>query len=131
MTIAAIRYNNPGDVSLPIAGWTGGGTIVGLKGQKRYASFPNMDIGYKAFQQRLKSYIESGRNTIRKIGIKYATDPNWSREVAELSGLPIGAVLDADDPSQMEPLASAIIRQETGMTLAELEEKSKEYHHVT
>lgn len=131
MTIAAIRYNNPGDVSLPIAGWCGAGTIVGLAGQHGYASFPDMGTGYRAFQCRLASYIREGRNTIRKIGMVYATDHNWAKDVASLSGLPIGAVLDANDVSQMEPLASAIIRQETGMTLAELEEKSREYHHVT
>lgn len=126
MTIAAIRYNNPGDVSLPIRGWTGGGKIVGLRGQPGYAQFPSMEIGYQAFLYRLRTYIEEGKNTIRRIGAIYATDPNWAKDVASLSGLPIGAVLDADDPSQMEPLASAIIRQETGMTIAELQAKAQE-----
>jgi len=131
MTIAAIRFNNPGDVSLPIKGWTGVGYAIGIKGQPGYGKFPTMEIGYQAFLWRLKEYIMKGCNTIRKIGALYATDPNWPKEVAQIAGLPIGVILDPDDETQMQPLASAIIRQETGMTLAELEEKSKEYHHVT
>lgn len=131
MTIAAIRYNNPGDVSLPIRGWTGGGKIVGLRGQPGYAQFPSMEIGYQAFLCRLQTYIDEGRNTIRKIGAIYATDPNWPKDIAQIAGLPIGVTLDPDDETQMQLLASAIIRQETGMTLITLERKSKEYHHVT
>lgn len=120
MTIAAIRFNNPGDVSLPIRGWTGPGEIVGLRGQPGYAKFPTMQIGFEAFQQRIRSYIDEGRNTIRRIGAVYATDPDWPRDVSRLSHIPIGAFLDADDAEQMRELAAAIIRQETGMSLAHL-----------
>jgi hypothetical protein len=125
MTILAIRYNNPGDVSLPIKGWTGGGRIVGAPGQVGYAEFPTMAIGYQAFLFRLREYIESGRNTIRKIGAVYATDPHWPVAVAKLSKLPIGAFLDTRDDKEMEALAAAILLQETGMTIAELEAKSQ------
>lgn len=116
--IAAIRFNNPGDVSLPIRGWTGPGDVVGLRGQPGYAKFPTMQIGFEAFQQRIRSYIDEGRNTIRRIGAVYATDPDWPRDVSRLSNIPIGAFLDADDAEQMRELAAAIIRQETGMSLA-------------
>lgn len=131
MTIAAIRFNNPGDVSLPITGCntaTMGGKIVGVPGQPGYAEFPTMATGYNAFQLRLREFIVSGRNTIRRIGALYATDPNWPIEVAKLAGLPIGSVIHADDPEQMTALSAAIIRQETGMTLAELEAASAKYH---
>lgn len=120
MTIAAIRYRNPGDVSLPIKGWTGPGRIVGLPGQSGYAEFPTMQIGFEAFQQRIRAYIQEGRTTIRRIGAVYAADPQWPKDVAELSGIPIGAVLDANDQEQMVALAAAIIKQETGQTLASL-----------
>lgn len=123
MTIAAIRYNNPGDVSLPISGWTGGGKIVGIPGQVGYAEFPSMAIGFAAFEQRLRSYIARGRDTIRKIGEVYATDPHWGLAVAELAGIGIDVRLSASASGQMSSLASAIIKQETGMTLAQLEAK--------
>lgn len=118
--IAAVRYNNPGDVSLPISGWTGPGEIVGVQGQPGYARFPTMQIGFEAFQQRLRSYISAGRNTISKIGAVYATDPRWPRAVAELSGLNEYMTLNPADTSQMQDLAAGIIRQETGKTLKEL-----------
>lgn len=120
MTVAAIRYNNPGDVSLPISGWTGGGKIVGIPGQVGYAEFPTMQVGFEAFQQRLRSYITQGRNTICKIGAVYATDPHWPVAVAGLAKLPLDAALDPKNTAQMAALASAIVRQETGMTYAEL-----------
>lgn len=120
MTIAAIRFNNPGDVSLPIAGWDGPGEIVGLRGQPGYARFPTMEIGLQAFKVRLTTYIERGLNTIRKIGPVYARDPHWPYAVALLSQIPVGAMLDADDDDQMQALAAAIIRQETGLRLADL-----------
>lgn len=120
MTIAAIRFKNPGDVSLPIKGWTGPGHIVGLPGQSGYAEFPTMQIGFEAFQQRIRADIEDGRNTIRKIGFAYAADPQWPKDVAEIARIPIGAVLDLNDQKQMKALAAAIIKQETGHTLASL-----------
>lgn len=124
--IAAIRFNNPGDVSLPIRGWSGPGEIVGLRGQPGYAKFPTMQSGFEAFQQRIRSYIEEGRNTIRRIGTVYAIDPEWSRDISRLSHIPIGAFLDADDSEQMRELAAAIIRQETGMSMAALNIAAKE-----
>lgn len=118
--IAAVRFNNPGDVSLPISGWAGGGKIVGIRGQVGYAEFPSMQIGFEALQQRLRSYIDEGRTTLRKIGAVYAQDPHWPVAVSLFSGIPIGAALDADDAQQMAELAGGIIRQETGLTLADL-----------
>ncbi len=74
-------------MSLPIKGWAGGGKIVGLRGQPGYAQFPTMAIGFEAFKQRLRTYIDRGWNTIDKIGVHYATDPNWPKGVALNSGL--------------------------------------------
>jgi hypothetical protein len=117
--IAAQRYNNPGNISLPITGWTGG-HIVGLPDQPGYAAFPSMDIGYQAFKYRLGLFISGGRNTIRLIGARYAADPHWPVAVAALAGLGIDAPLDLNDAAQMDKLAVAIIKQETGMSLAQL-----------
>lgn len=124
MTIAAIRHNNPGDVSLPIRGWTGGGKIVGLRGQSGYAEFPTMKVGYEAFLWRLREYIAEGRDTIRAIGRVYATDPKWSEHVAELAGLHLDQAIGEGN---IGALAEAIIRQETGMTLEELSTKAAEF----
>lgn len=125
MTIAAIRFRNPGDVSLPIKGWTGGGKIVGVEGQSGYAEFPTMQIGFEAFQQRLRSYIiDQHRDTIRKIGAVYATDPHWALSVASIAHLPIDGILGPTNKGEIADLAAAIIRQETGMTYAELCSKS-------
>ncbi len=118
MTIAAIRYNNPGDVSLPIEGWHGGGEIVGVRGQPGYARFPTMAIGFEAFKQRLRTYIERGWNTINRMGPHYATDPKWAAGVARFSGLHPDHVINGS--ADLTALACGIIRQETGKTLAQL-----------
>ena len=121
MTIPAIRYNNPGNVSLPITGWTGGGHIVGLPDQPGYAAFPTMQAGYEAFKLRLHLFITmQGRNTIRTIGALYAADPHWPMAVSNLSGIGIDTPIDPANASQMDALAAGIIKQETGMTIAQL-----------
>lgn len=118
MVIAAKRYNNPGDVSLPIKGWHGGGKIVGIKGQPGYGQFPSMEIGFEAFKQRLRTYIERGWNSINKMAPHYAEDPKWAKGVAKNSGLhPDHVIAGSDD---LAHLAAGIIKQETGLTLAEL-----------
>lgn len=118
--IPAVRYNNPGDVSLPILGWSGPGKIVGIKGQRGYAEFPSMQVGFEAFQQRIRAYIAEGRTTLQKIGEVYATDPSWTRSVAEISKISLDLILNPKSATQMTALAAAIIRQETGLTAAEL-----------
>lgn len=117
MTIAAIRHNNPGDVSLPIQGWHGGGKIVGVQGQPGYADFPTMQIGFEAFKQRLRTYIGRGWNTIALMAPHYATDPNWRNGVAKFSGLKLTDKLNAANGDQLAKLASGIIKQETGHSL--------------
>ena len=49
----AMTYNNPGNVSLPIKGYHGPGTIIGAPGQKDYASFPDLASGFAAFDQQV------------------------------------------------------------------------------
>lgn len=117
MTIAAIRFNNPGNVSLPIQGWTGGGSIVGIRGQPGYASFPDMQTGYAAFTQRLNNYINvKGLNTIATLNPVYAQDTGWGAGVSAASGIGINSPLDTSNPDQMAALRSGIIQQETGMS---------------
>lgn len=114
MTLAE-RYNNPGNVSLPIKGWTGGGSIVGASGQSGYASFPDMETGYAALQQRINDYITTkGYTTIRQIGSVYAEDLNWGNAVARISGIGKDTPLDPSNTAQMSALLGGIIRQETG-----------------
>lgn len=119
MTIAAFRYNNPFDVSLPMAGWKGGGDIVGIQGQKGYAAFPDMATGMEAGKHRLNSYI-SGQSsygpltTIKDLNSVYATDPNWSAGVAKFSGIGPGDKLDPTNQDQMAKLQYGVLAQEIG-----------------
>lgn len=117
MTIAALRFNNPGNVSLPISGYSGPGTIVGISGQSGYASFPDMATGYSALQARLQSYISNdGLNTISALNSVYAQDPAWGAGVSSLSGIALNAPLNPNDSAQMSALSAGIVQQETGMT---------------
>lgn len=111
---AGIRHNNPFDVSLPIHGWTGGGSIVGVPGQSTFAAFPTLAIGYAAGQQRIRDYIDDkGYNTIAKMGAHYATDPNWPHSVSKVSGdIGINDLLDTKNTAQMTRLEHAILTVE-------------------
>ena len=121
MAILAIRYNNPGNVSLPITGYNGGGTIVGAQGQAGYGSFPDMQSGFQAMQTQLGNYIDGkGLNTISALNSLYATDPNWSAGVSAASGIGVNTPLDTSNSQQMSQLYSGIIQQETGMTPSQL-----------
>lgn len=124
MTILAVRHNNPGNVSLPIKGWTGGGRIVGAPGQPAYADFPSMQVGFNAMMWQLKNRIGQGYNTIGKIGgsgiYEYPPTQNWVDNVARVSGIPADQMLVTTNDLQMSALATGIIKQETGMTLAQL-----------
>lgn len=111
------RYNNPGNVSLPIRGWTGGGSVVGIKGQPGYASFPDMNTGVAAFRQRITTRLDDGYNTIRKLNPIYAEDTNWKFGVSRVSGIGL------DDPlneSNVNDLMRGIITQETGRSPSQL-----------
>ena len=123
--IAALRYNNPGDVSLPITGWTGPGRIVGIPGQPGYAEFPDMATGYDAFLTRLRDFLTvQGLRTIAAIGPVYATDPHWPAAVSILSGIGLHELLDPASTIQMQALAAGIVKQETGQTILALERQS-------
>jgi hypothetical protein len=115
MPAAWQRYNNPGNVSLPISGWQGGGSIVGIRGQSGYASFPSMAVGLQAFQQRITNYIDGkGYDTIAKMGAHYAEDPTWGAKVSNFSGIGINDRLDTSNPTQMAALQKGILTQEIG-----------------
>lgn len=119
MPIAALRYNNPFDVSLPIAGWNGGGNIVGIQGQSGFGSFPDMSTGFQAGVHRLNSYItgqssHGPKRTIKELNSVYATDPNWANGVATHSGLDPNAALDPNNSDQMRALQYGVLAQEMG-----------------
>jgi hypothetical protein len=120
LPIPAIRYNNPGNVSLPIEGWKGPGVIVGIKGQPGYAHFPSMKIGYQVALFRIASYIKEGRNTLLKIAEAYATDPAWGREVSQMSGISLDTPLSANSTFQVKNLTDNIIHHETGKTVRQM-----------
>jgi len=94
------RANNPGNVSLPIKGWTGGGAIIGAPGQPGYAQFPDFATGVSAWSVRLDTYAQRpGGDTIRGLNdtIGYATDPNWKNNVSAGSGLGLDTPLDTSN----------------------------------
>lgn len=117
MPTLAVRHNNPGNVSLPIKGWKGGGFIVGAPGQSGYASFPNVQTGLAAFNARVTSYIGRGYNTIGSLNSIYAQDGNWKNNVSRLSGIGINTPLDASNPAQMTQLQDGILKAESGKGL--------------
>ena|SRR6202035_4659441 len=115
MTALGIRSNNPGNVSLPIQGWTGGGTIIGAPGQPGYASFPDMATGWAAFGQRMTNYIDTkGLTTIAQLNSVYATDQNWKNGVSAYSGIGLNTPLDTSNAAQMNALKTGILSQELG-----------------
>ena len=116
-----ITYNNPFDVSIPIAGiGMGGGTIVGASGQSGFAAFPDMQTGYAAGVQRLNTYITGNYsggtplNTISALNTSYATDPNWANGVSQYSGIPVNQTLDPNNAQQMAQLQYGVLAQELG-----------------
>lgn len=118
--IPAARFNNPGDVSLPIAGWHGGGEIVGIKDQPGYAKFPDLQTGVNAFQHRVTNYIDSrGLNTIGALNSAYAKDRGWSAGVSAASGIGLNTPLDTSNQEQMRALQKGILSQEIGRENAE------------
>jgi hypothetical protein len=119
MTLAALRFNNPGNVSLPIKGYSGPGTVVGISGQPGYASFPTMADGLAAQSARLTSYVDGStrygaRTTIASLNSVYAEDPNWKNNVSKFSGIGVNDQIDPNNQAQMSALQGGIIRQETG-----------------
>lgn len=125
MAIPAIRFNNPFDVSLPIAGYNGAGGTVGIQGQPGFGSFPDMATGYQAGVQRLNSYItgqssHGPKRTIKELNSVYATDPNWAAGVAAHSGIDPDATLDPNNADQMRQLQYGVLAQEMGPKNAQL-----------
>ena len=124
MPIAAIRFCNPGNVSLPIKGWTGPGRVVGIHGQRGYAQFPTPDIGFAAMRQQVCNRIVQGYDTINKLGGSgiYENPPtqSWIDNVSKYSGIGGGDWLDYKNEAQIGALLRGICKQETGLTLAEL-----------
>jgi hypothetical protein len=121
MPIAAIRFNNPFNISLPKSGYFGG-SVVGIVNQPGYASFPNMATGYAAGANRVTQYI-SGQtsygnlNTIGALGPVYAQGPGsagWAQNVSQISGIPINQPLDPTNAGQMSALNQGILTQEIG-----------------
>jgi hypothetical protein len=122
MAIAAIRYNNPFNISLPRAGYYGG-SVVGIVNQPGYAQFSDMATGYAAGAQRVTDYVSGNTsygnlNTLSKLGNIYAEGPQggqvWANAVSQFSGIPVNARLDPNNAEQMQALDRGILSQEVG-----------------
>jgi hypothetical protein len=112
---AAERHNNPGNVSLPIAGYHGPGEVAGISGQPGHGSFPTIQDGINALDARLASRISQGYDTIRKLGMSgiYENPPTmaWVNHVSAMSGIGPDEQLT---PGRMQALRYGIVQQETG-----------------
>jgi hypothetical protein len=115
MTLAK-KYNNPGDLSLPVSGYHGPGICVHVHNDQHgsYGSFPTVEDGVAALQCRLSSYVARGYNSIHKMNHIYAADHHWSSNVSHLSGIDVDTRLDPTDASQMRDLIYGIVQAETG-----------------
>jgi hypothetical protein len=115
MTLAK-KYNNPGDLSLPIKGYHGPGVCVSVHNDQHgtYGHFPTVADGVAALKCRLSSYIARGYHTIHKMNDVYAGDKHWAVNVAHLSGIGINDRLDPANVSQMRDLTYGIVQAETG-----------------
>jgi len=106
-----IAKNNPGNIRY-------NPSIPGVIGnEKGFSVFASLADGIKGIQYILeKYYLNSGFNTIRKIGYKYAppsenNTEKWIEIVSSISGISPDQSIT---PSNLPELLMAIIRIETG-----------------
>jgi hypothetical protein len=104
MTIAALRYNNPFDVSVGrLSAGFGGTAISGIPGQSGFASFPSLEAGFGAGNQVIQGYIDRGDNTISSMfSGGYATGSAWPGNVSNFSGLSLNTPITSSNLPNME-----------------------------
>jgi hypothetical protein len=114
-----LRNNNPGNLEKSRSNpWQG--EIV-PSGDRRFAQFVSMELGYRALLKLLRNYIVLHQcDTIGKIINRWAppvennTD-GYIRRVEAITGLTADAVISPDDKTALMLIASAISEVENGV----------------
>lgn len=118
------RTFNPGNVSLPIPGWSGGGFVDAGGNQAGHGTFSSFDQGIAALNQRLQVFQDRGFMSIQDIGLsgKYEVPAtaSWGQDVSNFSGLSLTAPLNLNDPVQQALVDFGISAHESQLSTANI-----------
>jgi len=130
-TPVGITNNNPGNIwNDPSIKFTGEITPAGATWKK----FISMPYGYRALMRNLQAYIGQGTDTLPKITAKWApaghgdNDPvKYAKDVSEMTGIPQGTRIAANDYASLVKIAAAMALIEQGVqpNLAEVQEGAR------
>lgn len=116
-----IRNNNPGNLRVSHANNWRGKLTGSAKKDKAFEEFETLQYGYRALLILLRTYVTRyNLRTLRQVLTRYAP-PNenntesYITSVSQLSGIPLGQYLKANDKETLCKLAHAISRVENGV----------------
>ncbi len=118
--VAGIRNNNPGNIEKTQIAWLG---KIAPGGHQRFEQFQSIALGIRAMLVDLRNKISNkGLDTIEKILYVWAPPSENNTEayinaVAASSGIPRKTVLDPNSSYQMQAVARAMAKHETGKDL--------------
>jgi len=115
-----IRNNNPGNLRISSSAWRGK-----LSRERNtdgaFEQFYFFENGIRAMIKLIRNYIDSGKNTIRKIIASYApsSDPGnnesvYISTVVNASGIGADVVLDKEDKERIRLIIKGMAKQENG-----------------
>lgn len=111
------RNNNPLNIRISNNPWQG---KVSDNTDGSFEQFVDMAHGYRAGFINMRTQINRGNNTIRKLINIWApasdsnNPENYAKFVSSTSGIPIDAVIDPNDATSMQKIVSAMARMENG-----------------
>ena len=111
------RNNNPLNIRISNNPWQG---KISDNTDGSFEQFVDMAHGYRAGFINMRTQINRGNNTIRKLINIWApasdsnNPENYAKFVSSTSGIPIDAVIDPNDAASMQKIVSAMARMENG-----------------
>ena len=111
------RNNNPLNIRISNNAWKG---KLQNNTDGSFEQFTDIAHGYRAGFINMRTQINRGNNTIRKLINIWApasdnnNPENYARFVSTTSGIPIDAVIDPNDSTSMQKIVSAMARMENG-----------------
>ena len=111
------RNNNPLNIRISNNPWQG---KISDNTDGSFEQFVDMAHGYRAGFINMRTQINRGNNTIRKLINIWApasdsnNPENYAKFVSSTSGIPIDAVIDPNDATSMQKIVSAMARMENG-----------------
>lgn len=111
------RNNNPLNIRISNNPWKG---KVSDNTDGSFEQFVDIAHGYRAGFINMRTQINRGNNTIRKLINIWApasdsnNPENYAKFVSSTSGIPIDAVIDPNDAASMQKIVSAMARMENG-----------------